>query len=316
MDELHLPTCLKRASRVLLAGAGGGYDIYAGVPLYAALRRAGKDVFLANLSFAYLGGTNAPLLTPALARVSAETEGSGDYFPERCLARFLAARGEPHPFVYAFDKTGVEPVREAYAHLVERHAIDAIALVDGGTDILMRGDEAGLGTPAEDMVSLAAVSALEGVATRVAFCVGFGIDAFHGVCHAHFLENVAALAQHGAFLGSAALLSSMPEARLYLDAVEHAETQCPRSPSIVNASVASAIEGRFGDYHRTERTRSSTLFINPLMSLVWAFDLMGLARRSLYLDTLRETRSIWDVQNAIRSFRDGATLRERAVIPH
>jgi hypothetical protein len=71
-------------------------------------------------------------------------------------------------------------------------------LVDGGTDILMRGDEAGLGTP-EDMSSLAAVAALPDSLVRLVACLGFGIDSYHGVCHAHVLENLAALQRAGAF---------------------------------------------------------------------------------------------------------------------
>jgi hypothetical protein len=43
--------------------------------------------------------------------------------------------------VYAFDETGVVPVREGYRHLVRTLDLDAIVLVDGGTDVLMRGDE-------------------------------------------------------------------------------------------------------------------------------------------------------------------------------
>ncbi len=39
-------------------------------------------------------------------------------------------------------------------------------LVDGGTDILMRGDENGLGTPVEDLTSVAAVTALDKLAAR------------------------------------------------------------------------------------------------------------------------------------------------------
>ncbi|HZQ23284.1 MAG TPA: hypothetical protein VFA89_10825, partial [Terriglobales bacterium] len=46
---------------------------------------------------------------------------------------------------------------------------------------------------------------------------------YHGVCHANWLENVAALASEGAFLGAIALLKSMPEVQLYLDAVNFAE---------------------------------------------------------------------------------------------
>jgi hypothetical protein len=45
---------LESARRVLIAGMGGGFDVYCGLPLYFALREAGKEVFLANLSFSFL----------------------------------------------------------------------------------------------------------------------------------------------------------------------------------------------------------------------------------------------------------------------
>ena len=44
--------------------------------------------------------------------------------------------------MYAFPRAGVQPLRAAYQALVDHLGIDAIVLVDGGTDILMRGDEA------------------------------------------------------------------------------------------------------------------------------------------------------------------------------
>jgi hypothetical protein len=314
MDELRLPKLLEQSQRILIAGAGGGFDVYAGLPMHARLRALGKRVFLANLSFTYLGGTNAKRLTPALYAVVRSTDGGDGYFPERTLARFLGRHGEDVT-VYALDKVGVVPVREAYEHLVRVLDLDAIVLVDGGTDILMRGDEAGLGTPTEDMTSLAAVASLN-VPIRMVACVGFGVDAYHGVCHAHWLENVAALADEGALLGSIALLKGMPEVKVYLDAVNDADAATPRRPSIVNGSVASAIEGRFGDHHRSDRTRGSALFINPLMSLLWMFDLAAVARRCLYLDQLSTTRSVWDVQGVIEAFRDQTATRKRQPIPH
>jgi hypothetical protein len=240
--------------------------------------------------------------------------GQDFYFPERSLAQFLSRQGEPVT-VYAFEKLGVAPIREGYDHLVRSLDLDAIVLVDGGTDILLRGDEAGLGTPAEDMASLAAVAAMN-VPTRIVACVGFGIDAYHGVCHAHWLENVAALTADGAFLGAAALLERMPEVRLYLDAVNAADMATPMQPSIVNGSVASAIEGRFGDYHRSRRTQSSKLFINPLMSLLWMFDLAAVARRNLYLGSLEDTETTWDIHLAIERFSESVRRRPWEAIPH
>ena len=95
-------------------------------------------------------------------------------------------------------------------------------MIDGGTDILLREDEAYLGTPAEDVVSLAAAFSLE-IPTSIVACLGFGVDAYHGVCHANWLENVAELTAQSAFLGAAALLKNMLEVGLYIDAVFHSE---------------------------------------------------------------------------------------------
>jgi hypothetical protein len=53
-----------------------------------------------------------------------------------------------------------------------------------------------------------------------------------------------------------------------------------------------------------------------LMSLLWAFDLPAVARRNLYLDRLRATESLWDVQLAIEAFRATVTTRPRQTIPH
>ncbi|HZQ67075.1 MAG TPA: DUF1152 domain-containing protein [Terriglobales bacterium] len=314
MNELRLPSNVEHCERILVSGAGGGFDVYAGVAIYERLRRLGKKAFLSNLSFTLLEATNAEKLGRALYVVQPTTTGADVYFPERGLSQFLSSPGNEVD-VYAIAKLGVVPVREAYTQLVESLRLDAIVLVDGGTDILLRGDEQQLGTPAEDMTSLAAVAALE-LPTRLVACVGFGIDTFHGVCHANWLENVSALIREDALLGVTALLKTMPEVELYLRAVEAAECGVLRQPSIVNASIASAIEGHFGDYHRGPRTHDSTLFINPLMNLLWMFDLPAVARRNLYLSCLAQTETIWDVHRAITEFHSSIRHRPPQTIPH
>jgi len=315
VDKLRLPESLECSQRILVAGAGGGFDVYAGLPIYSRLRSIGKTVFLANLSFTYLKGTNAPELSPCLYAVDESTVGEDRYFPERTLCRFVSRRLGESIRVYAFEREGAKPIREAYSYLAARLNIDAVVLLDGGTDILLRGDEASLGTPAEDVVSLAAVNALH-VPTRMVACVGFGIDTFHGVCHANWLENLAGLASEGAFLGAIALLPSMPEVRFYLDAVDDAEFATPDRPSIVNGSIASAIQGRFGDCHRSRRTRGSKLFINPLMSLLWICELAAVARRNLYLDRLKDTESHREVLQEIEEYQATIRSRPRMPIPH
>ena len=102
----------------------------------------------------------------------------------------------------------------------------------------------------------------------------------------------------GDYLGTHSLHLSMPEVALFRDAVEYLHGRMPARQSIVNGSIVSALEGHFGDFHRTQRTHDSELFINPLMSMYWHFDLGALARRSLYLHTLEETESAHKCTNA------------------
>lgn len=45
---------LEGKSKILISGCGGGFDVFAGLPLYFALRHAEVDVFLGNLSFTAL----------------------------------------------------------------------------------------------------------------------------------------------------------------------------------------------------------------------------------------------------------------------
>lgn len=314
LDEIPLFARLDGARRVLVAGAGGGYDVFCGVPLALALEARGHDVHLANLSFTPVDEVDGPRLTPDLVEVRAETPGPRAYFPERALSRWFRDEESRDVPIHTFRKCGVRPLRAAYAALVEHIGVDAVLLVDGGTDSLMRGDEEGLGTPMEDMASIAAVDLLD-VPVKALACLGFGVDAFHGVSHAHFLEAVADLSRAGGFLGVISLLAEMPEARRYAAAVEFAHREMRWSPSIVNASILSALEGSFGDVHRTKRTEGSRLFINPLMTQYFTFDLDAVADRVLYLNLLTNTETPWDVLAAIDVVRSTAPIRPRRPIP-
>lgn len=315
--SLATPPLLARlsgAKRVLISGAGGGYDVFAGIPLAVHLLAQGTHVTFANLTFTYVGGTDAQYTAPHIAQVTGDTIGEDHYFPERSLARWLEQRGIDAR-VYTLDKVGVAPMTRAYRELVQLTRSDAVVLVDGGTDILMRGDEAGLGTPQEDVTSLAAVHALD-IPIKLVACLGFGVDTFHGVCHAHFLENVAALETEGAFLGAFSVPRSSPEGAAYLDAVELAHRDNPSRVSIVNASISSALRGQFGNVYLSERTARSELFISPLMAMYFGFELGAVARRCLYLEELSDTRTMFEVSAVIEAFRHEVTMRPRRSIPH
>lgn len=316
MAFLRLPFFaeLEKSQTVLVAGAGGGFDIFSGLPLYFGLRAAGKAVHLANLSFSHLEAATGRRLTPAVLEVTADAQGTAAYFPEFFLSGWFRQQGEEVP-VYCFERTGFKPLAEAYRVLVAHLQVDTVILVDGGSDSLMRGDEAGLGTPEEDMTSIAAADALD-TPHKYLVCLGFGVDSFHGVCHAHNFEAVAELTRQGAFLGAFSLLREMPEVQRYTEATEFVFQAMSHHPSIVSASILSALEGHYGDHHRTARTQGSTLWINPLMTLYWCFRLEPVARRILYLDALKQTQTVWDVMETIDAFRRGcSSIRSRSVIP-
>ncbi|MCA9796474.1 MAG: DUF1152 domain-containing protein [Candidatus Eremiobacteraeota bacterium] len=308
MLEVPLLKRLDGHQRILLAGAGGGFDILSGLPLYFWLRARGKQVFLANLSFTRLEQCSAPRITPVLVEVGPDSDGPDFYFPERYLCQWLCQHEDPDARLYCFEKAGVAPLRQAYQALVDKLEVEALVLVDGGTDSLMRGDEDGLGTPSEDLASIAATCQLE-LPTRLLTCIGFGVDTFHGVCHHYFLEAVADLTRAGGFLGAFSLLPDFPESFRFKQALDYVHGQMPDYPSIVASSILSATVGRFGDVHSTTRTQGSELYINPLMSLYWSFELSAVAQRCLYLKDLLETDDFAAISLAIRRFRSGRELR-------
>lgn len=283
---------------ILIAGMGGGYDIFCGLPIYFALRERGHNVHLANFSFANIGmlayhsGQSDEPDTAIHMAVTADLEGTYAYFPELHLARwFRQERGEDVT-IWAFQKTGVRPLLENYEWLVEHLEIDGIILCDGGVDSLMRGDEPMPGTLLEDSISLAAVNALKWVPVRLIACLGMGAE--REVSHYHALENMAALTQDGAFLGACALVQQMEAYQLYEAALLWVQAQPAQESSVINSSVVSAVQGFYGNYHLTARTQrtGSHLWISPFMALYWFFDLPGVARHNPLLTQLRYTDTV------------------------
>ena len=303
MNLLTSPLLEKLASsqNVLLAGAGGGFDIFSGLPLYFYLRSIGKSVHLANLSFSDLHIARGQEVSEAALIINASAGGSQNYFPERYLCEWFRLQGESIS-ICCFHRVGVKPITEAYQAVCQLWNIDAVVLIDGGTDSLMRGDEFDLATPQEDIASIVAVDSLE-LDNKFLACIGFGVDTFHGINHYQYLEAVAELTRKGDFLGVVPVLPNMEEAKQFKQAYQFVETRMSARPSIVTTSVLSAIQGEYGNYHATKLTKGSELWINPIMAMYWAFNLAAVAKRCLYLDAVKDTVSYRELSLAIETFR-------------
>ncbi len=292
--QLNLPILehVKDSQRILIAGAGGGFDVFAGLPIYFTLRQLGKEVHLANYSFVDFGlikyiSDPEVLIENQLLGAHGEIRMTFPYYPEGFLSQwFREVQGEELT-VWMFGKTGVVPLLESYQVLVDRLQIDTIILVDGGVDSLMTGDELGSGTLVEDSISLAAVDQLA-VPVKLLACVGFGTEVEEDVCHYNALGNIAALAKQGAFLGSCALTPQMEVFQLFESACRYVWEQPDHKKSHITTRIIPAVHGEFGNYHMYEEDRT-TVFISPLMSLYWFFEASAVVQRNQLMPVLRDT---------------------------
>ncbi len=302
---------LKACKNVLIVGAGGGFDVFAGLPLFFALREAGVSVHLANLSFSFRHGEiSGKNIGKNCVEVTARSKGNEYYFPEGYLAQWLSRKRMDQP-IYCIRVAPVKELVEAYELLHEQLQFDMMVLVDGGVDSIMRGDESRIGTPLEDMMSLAA--SLQVDVPKQLLCLGLGAET--DLCHLYALETVAHLIKANAFLGGLMLTGDMPEVKNFVEATEFVFFEMRGYESVICSSVMSALEGHFGDYHRTRRTVGSELWINPLMLLYLAFDVTKVSENVLYFNEISGCESIEQVRKMLRDFREKTEIRKVPPFP-
>src|SRR2546425_3848964 len=314
--QLNLPVIdqLMSCKNLLIAGMGGGFDVFCGLPIYFELQHRGQRAHLASFSFSSISRLRDGVrLTHTLVGVTADNRGPAIYFPELYLAQWFREERNEEVTIWCFEKTGPRPLLDNYRALVERLGIDGILVIDGGVDSLMRGDEAELGTLIEDASSLAAVDELEEIPLRMVACLGFGAE--QDVTYAQVFENIAALAQAGGVLGSCSLARQMEAYQLYEDAVRFVHNKPFQPPSVINASVISAVQGHFGDYHLTEKTRGRRLWISPLMPIYWFFDLPAGVGRNLFFPDMRGGGTFFEGALSRLERRGGKKSRVATPIP-
>jgi hypothetical protein len=311
MFDQPVATTLRDSRRVLLAGCGGGYDVLGAVPLASELIAAGKEVEFASFSFTRLdrvAGHEQVSEVPHLYLATAAAATPAAYCPEAWLASWVGARFKSEARVWCFENVGVVPLRQAYEYLVTTLNIDAVVLIDGGIDSLLRGNETSLGTPAEDFASLAAVGSLS-VPVKLLACVGFGAELRDGICHAQVLERVAELTVGGAFLGVWPLITSTRAADEYRQASEFiGRRQREQHGSHIHSVVQWSLEGSFG-------ARADHVWVSPLASMFWFFSLEHVTRTNLILEHIHETKTLWEIAAIIEALRKTIPVRVRCAIP-
>jgi len=299
--KLNLPIFDKVSpcQNLLIAGMGGGFDIFCGLPIYFELFDKIPYIHLANLTFSNVifsqitNLKNRIILSDTLVGITANTENLQIYFPEFYLSQYFQEKLNQKITIWCFKITGVNPLLKNYQILINHLGIDGILLIDGGVDSLILGDEKEKGTFIEDLISLAAVAQLHDISTRLIGSLGFGAE--RDITYPHILENIAHFTKENAFLGTCSLVKTMDVYQKYKEIVLFTQQQKGQDSSVINSSIISSVEGEYGDYHLTSKTKGSELFISPLMSIYWFFELTKLAEFNLYLDSIKETETMNDV---------------------
>jgi hypothetical protein len=314
--ELNLPILNKLLSckNLLIAGMGGGFDVFCGLPIYFELKKHGVNAHLANFSFSDIENVDFGIrLTKTLLGVTPKAGRLFPYFPEFHLANWFKEKRNEEVTIWCFHKTGAVPLTENYKILAERLSLDGILLVDGGVDSLVRGDEAEMGTAIEDLTSLYAVNQLTNVNTRIVACIGFGAE--QNLTYAHILENITSLTKAGGFLGSCSLTSQMESYQAYDEAVMFVQGNEFQDSSVINSCIVSAVRGNFGDYHLTEKTKRGHLWISPLMSMYWFFDFECVVKQNKLLPEIEGTMLFRDALYKVIAKAERTSRRPGSKIP-
>jgi hypothetical protein len=263
-------TKISLKEKTLFLGIGGGFDIYGAIPLFE------KGV-LANVN----------LSEKTFGKASGDT-------PEGLLNEWM---GNKFPF-YTLPRCGVRAMASYLKEIVKENGIEEILCIDGGVDSLMRGDEENPGTLLEDTVTMIAVNELSLPATLA--CIGFGTETEESVCHYHVLENMAYFTKIGAFLGSFSLVKN----ERYKEACEYGWKNSRKSH--IHTKILSAMAGEF-DYlnlysgvEANVANDSKKCYINPLMNIMWFFDLKKIVGNNLLTNYLKNTNTMTDVMIVFR----------------
>jgi hypothetical protein len=311
---------------IMLCGCGGGFDFVHSLLLYPELRRLGKSVVIGSYSFGnpnrITGDTeNVFDRGGAVAkRVTGASQPDPYYGPEVHVCTYLDAiypASAPHSvYAYYARAFSVPLLTGLYEQLCQAHKIDAIVIVDGGSDSLMAGDEEGLGDPIEDAVSVTAVASLDPRIVKILLIIGLGTDRYNHVSDAASLRAIAELTKMGGFLGAVSLEPLNPGYRFYRDCLEHIY-QRQGFRSVLSGTIASAIEGWFGRDVVPPlvqgRVNEGELFLWPLMAVLWAFDVDCVARRSFIAKWIVECQSVRECTDAFLAARGKLGDRLRPV---
>lgn len=275
---------------ILIAGCGGGYDLFGGLPLY--FRNTAKKITMVNFSFTDQQSFDVLVENKLCEKITKYTylvNGYKDcdgvskrYCPEARLASELN-----HP-VYAIlihENPTISDVRDSYNKIMDREGTpDCMYLVDGGCDVLLSGREEELGTPVEDMMHLKVANSLA-IKEKYIMAVGVDLDMAHRVTLYDLETRLKDL--EPLKVSEERWNLSDPSVAKYKEIFY----KCQPINSIVHSLVVATLDGHSGTYlppHLKGRIDENKIELNPRICTAFTYDMDKLAQSIVYLGDLMD----------------------------
>jgi len=298
---LNLPqvvhNVLNHKKNILIAAIGGGYDIFAALPLIYTLTEMGSKVYLSSYSLkSNTHGYFCIETTPDIIE--------GEYYPEKYLYRYLQKqKGFKDIPLKVSRKAGVMEMKEYYKRIMSMWPIDVIVTIDGGVDSLMHGTEKHCGTVMEEFINFAALRDIN--KPMIHSCIGMGAEAEEGIEEHVVFQRISELAQDYAFLGSCSLTRGMESYKFYRrgyeDSIANATLESHIHPRIIGSVEGGLIESTSNTSRTLMRATDTHLHLSPLMSIQWFFDGREVIKRNPFMGEMQNHMTILDTLNMIQS---------------
>lgn len=316
---LSLVMDLKKSDNILIMGMGGGYDVFAGLPIYFTLESMGLSVNLASFTHSDFKSTSnyteiIPMASGCVG-VTGNIKQASTNFPEMYLSGWFRDVKEQDVTVWTFKRDqSVAEYTKSLQVLVDHLGIDTIILIDGGVDSIMVGDEEGSGTMLEDTLTLAAVKNVD-IPRKFLSCVGFGTEIEENLSHYLALENIANITKQGGFYGTCSLVDYMNCFKEYKSACENAWNQPNHRKSHVQTRIVPSAEGEFGDYHIFPMEKKMDIFVSPLTSMYWFFNAEAAIYNNVIIPVIEEKDTFFELVQVGVPMIKNHIIRNRKDIP-
>jgi len=298
-----VPIGMKKNSTVLISGCGGGFDFLCGLPIGLELENRGHKIIYSNYSFSDLRVVpQGRWINDDLVLIDETTQEleNCDYFPEKVFCDWYAQRYGRSSLVYGYNDVGIIPLSDIFNTIQIAEGVDYHFIVDGGSDGLLRGDEYNLGSPTIDAISIIAGSQSK-IAHKYYVSTAFGTEGVgKSVSHAEVLENMARALSQQKMLGVTSIINNPRIQAEFEECFVYFFNNVPQvHHSTIVGSIAAALRGLFGDHEVNYKTKLAPVWLSPLTTLFWYFDLSAIAKSKLYYNEALITETTGEIGHII-----------------